>query len=175
MNKTKSAYSSPPALPPPSKLRAVPRVPCCPTPRPRWPLLLRLLPPVGLPCSRCRSEETENRLAAPLVGEQLRDLAVSVSGWARGLSGLFQEGHPEGLLLAPLRAVFEQMLASLNLILAPPTGVEWSTQGQAVPRLDLVGKVLVGTRHRRVRLLLFTGGSWFYRASSNTSSPKPRA
>ena len=34
-----------------------------------------------------------------------------------------------GLLLTfPLRAV-EQMLASLNLVLAPPTAVEWPTQG----------------------------------------------
>jgi len=38
--------------PPPSTVRAAPRVLCLPTPRPRWPLLLPLLPPVGLPSFR---------------------------------------------------------------------------------------------------------------------------
>ena len=59
------------------------------------------------------------------------------------------------------------MLASLNLILAPPTAGVRALSGprkllscQGVPRLELVeagGKALVGTRHRRIRLLLFTG------------------
>jgi len=58
------------------------------------------------------------------------------------------------------------MLTSLNLILAPPTAGVRTSSGprkvlscQAVPHLELVeagGKALVGTRHRRIRLLLFT-------------------
>ncbi|HUC20098.1 MAG TPA: hypothetical protein VMR98_01225, partial [Candidatus Polarisedimenticolaceae bacterium] len=45
--------------------------------------------------------------------------------------GLLQDGGPEGLLLTfPLRAVFEQVLASLDLLLAPPAlGVLSSTGG----------------------------------------------
>jgi len=60
--------------PTPSTVRPARRVLCLPTPRPRWPLLLPLLPPVGLPSFRC--EEIEKRLAAPLVGKQLRDLSA---------------------------------------------------------------------------------------------------
>ena len=83
-----------------------------------------------------------------------------------GPGSLVQDGRPEGLLLAfPLRAVLEQMLASLNLILASPTAGVRASSGprkvlscQTVPRLELVeagDKALVG---RRIRLLLFTGG-----------------
>jgi len=59
------------------------------------------------------------------------------------------------------------VLTSLNLILAPPTAGVRASSGprkvlscRAVPRPELVeagGKALVGTRHRRIRLLLFTG------------------
>jgi len=93
----------------------------------------------------CCSEEIENRPAAPLVGERLR--AAPALGWARERSSLLQDGRPEGLLLAfPLRAVLEQMLTSLDRILASKAGVQ-STQGTVlpVPRLELVeagGKAL---------------------------------
>jgi len=47
----------------------------------------------------CCSEEVKKRLAAPLAGEQLRDLGAALApGWARELSSLFQDGRPEGLL-----------------------------------------------------------------------------
>ena len=55
----------------------------------------RLTLPVGLPSFRrrgCCREKVKDRLAAPLVGKQLRDLgAVSPTGWNRKLLGLLQE------------------------------------------------------------------------------------
>ena len=60
MKQTKS-YSSP---------RAVPRVPYCPT--------LRAASTACRPPEVCCSEEIEKRVAAPLVGEQLRDLVRSL-------------------------------------------------------------------------------------------------
>jgi len=79
-------------------------------------------------------------------------LVRSCPGWARELSSLFQDGRPEGLLAFPLRAV-----------LSWRPGVEWSMQGTVLSgRLELVelgGKALVGTRHCRIRLLLFTGAA----------------
>ena len=104
--------------------------------------------PVCLPSfRRPLSRGVEGRLAEPLVGEQFRNLgAISTPGRARGPPGLLQDGGLERLLLTfPLRAVFEQVLASLDLVLAPPAlGVRESCRplevlaGKAVSRLELV-------------------------------------
>ena len=57
-------------------------------------------------------------------------LVQSLQGWAWKLLGLLQDGCPEGLLSAfPLRGVLEHVLASLDLILAPPARGVWALRG----------------------------------------------
>ena len=70
-------------------------------------------------------------LAAPLVGEQLRDAGtVPAPGGVRELVGFLQDGRPQGLLLAlPLGAVFEKMLPRLDAVLTPPAGGVWASCG----------------------------------------------
>jgi len=60
-------------------------------------------------------------LAAPLIGEQLRNFGtVPPPAWE--LLGLLQDGYPEGFLLAPqLGAVLEQMFTGMDAVLAPST------------------------------------------------------
>jgi len=115
---------------------------------------LPLLPPRWA----CRLAEVQDRLAAPLVCEQLRYLgAISGADRARVLSGLCQDSSLESLLLAlPLRAVVEEMFAGLGLVLAPPAFGVWPTRRplevlacETVPRLQLAkprGEPRVGSR-----------------------------
>jgi len=120
------------------------------TPKPRWPLCLRLLPPVGpdiLPTS-VGCEENEDRLAAQLIGEQLRNFGtVPPPSGAWELLGLPQDGSPEGFLLAPpLGAVLEQMFTGLNAVLAPPA---FRVRASGRPLGVLYGQFLAGRTGRR--------------------------
>jgi len=110
-----------PPKPPPQAIPPLPRapppappVPAHPTPRPHWPRRLRLLPPLGLTSCRRLLRESPGLPAAPLIGEQLRDLrAVAAPGGARELPGLLEDGCPESFLLAlPLGAVLDEIGAS---------------------------------------------------------------
>ena len=98
----------------------------------------------GRPADVCVREKVEYRLAAPLVGEQLRDACVvPAPGGAGELPRLLQDDRPQGLLLAfSLGAVLEKMLPGLDAILAPPAGGVRAAggpsqilAGQTVPRL----------------------------------------
>ena len=74
------------------------------------------------PSDVCGCEKIEDRLAAPLIGEQLRNFGTAPppSG-AWELLGLLHDGCPEGFLLAqPLGAALEQMFTGLDAVLAPP-------------------------------------------------------
>ena len=98
-------------------------------------------------------------MAAPLVGEQLRNFgAISSPGRAREISGLFYDGCPEGFLLAsPLRAVLEQVFSGLYAVLAPSALRVRATDrpleilsDEAVASLQLVktgGEAFAGTCH----------------------------
>jgi len=103
-------------------------------------------------------------LAAPLVGEQLRNFgAISSPGRAREISGLFYDGCPEGFLLAsPLRAVLEQVFSGLYAVLAPPALRVRAAgrpleilSGEAVATLQLMGgEAFAGACHDGVRFML---------------------
>jgi len=95
-----------------------------------------------------------------LVGEELRDLEPV---FAR--AGFFSGHRPQSLLLAiPLRAVLEQMLSCLGLVVVPPALGVWPSRGllqvlsrEAVARLELVGprsELLIRSIHGSLRLLL---------------------
>jgi len=138
--------------PPPSTVRAAPRVLCLPTPRPRWPLLLPLLPPAVIPTSVVARKSR----SAWLHRSSSNSSAILVRSLSRVGPGNFLVSSKTVVLLAfPLRAVLKQMLTSLNLIMAPPTAGVRASSGprkvlscQAVSRLELVevgGKVFVGT------------------------------
>ena len=60
-------------------------------------------------------------MAAPLVGEQLRNFGVvpPPSG-AWELPGLLQDGSAESFLLAPPLAAVLEMFTGLDAVLAPP-------------------------------------------------------
>jgi len=88
--------------PPPSTVRAAPRVPCLPTPRPRWPLLLPLLPPVGPPPFRHLLSRESLGSPGCTAGRQT-DPRSEKNEWKYiiieriNLLGLLQDGCPEGL------------------------------------------------------------------------------
>jgi len=106
-------------------MRVVPRAPCLPTYSEASLASPSLSPAIGgpdvLPTSVVAGKN-EDRLAAPLIGEQLRNFGtVPPPSGAWELLGLLQDGCPEGLLLAPpLGAVLEQMFTGLDAVLAPP-------------------------------------------------------
>ena len=101
-------------------------------------------------------------MAAPLVGEQLR-----VLGMIPTPGSFLVSSRTVAQLTFPLQAVFEQVLASLDLVLIPPgLGVRASCRllevlaGKTVSHLELVepgGEAFVGTCNGGVRLLLLMG------------------
>ena len=80
----------------------------------------------------------------------------------------------------PMGTVLEQVFSGLDLKLTPPAGGVWTAcgpcqvlAGPAVPLLQLVearGEALVGSGHREVWLLLFTGSMLFVSGPGEVAS-----
>jgi len=95
-------------------MRVVPRAPCLPTPKPRWPLRLRLLPPVGLTSfRRLWLRGKRGPLGCTAIGEQLRNFGAVPPPSSPGRP-------PRGFSTdTPLGAVLEQILTGLDAVMAP--------------------------------------------------------
>jgi hypothetical protein len=129
---------------------------------PQLPRLFPFLPPPELPLrrpapsvfpSRVRNqprhirggEEVQDRLAAPLVGEEVPNLGVIIF-----LAGFPSHLRPQDFPLGiPLGAILEEVLSGLGLALAPPAlGGGPVLRPVKVPSSETVTRLQVGEQHQ---------------------------